>query len=488
MSNKSTKRHGMPKSIHYNDNTTSNVNHKLKNCCWTPPESKPSKTNHRHTTHDTTSNVNHKLKNCCWIPPDSKPSKSSKRNTSNDVHVCEHRISKMNHHHNTTQNDILKLNTSCWIPKSTSSSSTRVRAGAMAGPIACHRRSTAGGRKRDNKRRKKLTDNFITCPPIPSQIYLWSEEQLLKDYCFVIDGSMEGNETCFKPNHCKKRWKSCSILRQELYVPTLPAPCLGLVHPIDDGLPAYRLLPRHDSLKFTCLLNSIERVNKLCSALDEFERIQRTTLKRGCDIFGDNKYICAGTQPGRNSAGVRDTYHMSKVSKKHLDTVIAYVCQLERLFQCYAESEMIWMVSQAKKLLNYRTLSSPDRRCDIFGAFAFGRNVYLASHQDRDFTYSIITVHVRNRKYLETDDQPVVYFGFPRLGVAIPLRPGDVLLINPLEPHSVSSRCYETDEVFCFSAYLKSANVGLHDNKLNLSSKEETLAKDFDKEMSKVKH
>ena len=83
--------------------------------------------------------------------------------------------------------------------------------------------------------------------------------------------------------------------------------------------------------------------------------------------------------------------------------------------------------------------------------------------------------HFRNPrqipKFLDHSD-----FGFPRLGVAVPLRPGDVLIINPLEPHSVSSRCYESDEVFCFSAYLKSSNVGLHDNKLELTPVEKKLS------------
>ena len=61
----------------------------------------------------------------------------------------------------------------------------------------------------------------------------------------------------------------------------------------------------------------------------------------------------------------------------------------------------------------------------------------------------------------------------------MPLHPGDVLIINPLEPHSVSSRCYESHEVFCFSAYFKSSNVGLNDNKLELCPEEKTLAQEY---------
>ena len=122
------------------------------------------------------------------------------------------------------------------------------------------------------------------------------------------------------------------------------------------------------------------------------------------------------------------------------------------------------------------TLKGAGRECKIFGAFVFGRNVYLPSHQDKDFVYSIVSVHIWDGYYLKEDMKVVTYFGFQRLGVAVPLRPGDVLIINPLEPHSVSSRCYESDEVFCFSAYLKSSNVGLHDNRLQLTPVEQKLS------------
>jgi hypothetical protein len=355
------------------------------------------------------------------------------------------------------------------------------------------------------KKRSKLAARFFSCPPVPDRIYRWSEKQLLKEYSLVIDGSAEGNKTCFRPESSKKEWRCCSIREGHLFVPDLPPPQFGLVHPINPissspkalitpqfGLvypnpnistpaapPPYRLLPREDALKSTHLLGSTSRVNKLCSALDAFEKAQRKSLKRGMPIFGDHKYTCAGTQPCRASAGVRETYHMAKVDDAHVETVVSYVRNLEHLLEAFAESEVLQMVQEARKLLNYQTLKGAGRECNIFGAFAFGRNVYLPSHQDKDFVYSIISVHVRDGYYLKEDMKVVAYFCFPRLGVAVPLRPGDVLIINPLEPHSVSSRCYESDEVFCFSAYLKSSNVGLHDNTLELTPIEKKLAEEY---------
>ena len=309
----------------------------------------------------------------------------------------------------------------------------------MAGVIqATHRRYKKKGRKKDNKKRMKLINRFITCPQIPSNIYCWTEKELLDDYCLVIDGSASGNRTCFPPEKCKREWKCCSIQLGHLFVPNLPPPNFGLAHHniacINGptiGSPPYRLLPRRDTLMATHLLLCQARVNRLCHALDAFEKVQRRTLKRGFPIFGDHKYTCAGKQPGRASSGVKDTYHMSKVSEDHVEAVVSYMINLEKLFEIYAESDVLIMVKEARKLLNYQTLSCPKRRCEIFGAFAFGRNVYLPSHRDKDFTYSIISVHLRDSIYHEADKRIVAYFGFPRLGVAIPLRPGDVLIINP---------------------------------------------------------
>ena len=401
----------------------------------------------------------------------------------------------------------------CRIPKAKTNSSNRIKAAVMAAPAKFpSRQGTKNRRKKLNKRRHKLAAWFFSCPPVPDHIYRWSEKQLLKEYSLVIDGSAEGNKTCFRPESSKKEWRCCSIREGHLFVPDLPPPQFGLVHPINPissspkalitpqfGLvypnpnistpaapPPYRLLPREDALKSTHLFGSTPRVNKLCSALDAFEKAQRKSLKRGMPIFGDHKYTCAGTQPCRASAGVRETYHMAKVDDAHVETVVSYVRNLEHLLEAFAESEVLQMVQEARKLLNYQTLKGAGRECNIFGAFAFGRNVYLPSHQDKDFVYSIISVHVRDGYYLKEDMKVVAYFCFPRLGVAVPLRPGDVLIINPLEPHSVSSRCYESDEVFCFSAYLKSSNVGLNDNKLELHPREKTLAEEYYKSNNNI--
>ena len=101
---------------------------------------------------------------------------------------------------------------------------------------------------------------------------------------------------------------------------------------------------------------------------------------------------------------------------------------------------------------------------------AIGTNKYLEAHQDKDFCYSMVTVFKKESAVLE--DKPIAYFCFPRLGTAVPLLSGDVLMFNPIEPHCLSSRCNPEDEIVCMSLYLKAAVAGLNDNKKPLTPAE----------------
>ena len=105
--------------------------------------------------------------------------------------------------------------------------------------------------------------------------------------------------------------------------------------------------------------------------------------------------------------------------------------------------------------------------------------MYLNCHWDKDFTYCATSIHMK-KQYSESQEV-VAYFAFPRLGVVIPLRPGDVLFFNPKEPHCVSSRCNNNDNIFCMSLYLKSDNIGKNDNSLPLTHNEEALVRKYTK-------
>ena len=79
------------------------------------------------------------------------------------------------------------------------------------------------------------------------------------------------------------------------------------------------------------------------------------------------------------------------------------------------------------------------------------------------------------KKTYTLGDDVVVYFCFPRLGIAVPIKPGDVLFFNAQEPHCVSSHCRNSDDIYCVSLYIKSSILGKNDNSIPLTEDEESL-------------
>ena len=73
-----------------------------------------------------------------------------------------------------------------------------------------------------------------------------------------------------------------------------------------------------------------------------------------------------------------------------------------------------------------------------YNAVSFGINVFLRCHIDKDFTMSIVQVHLDEIMY-QNDDWIVCYFAFPQIGIAVALQPGDILMFNPQEPHCIPS-------------------------------------------------
>ena len=90
---------------------------------------------------------------------------------------------------------------------------------------------------------------------------------------------------------------------------------------------------------------------------------------------------------------------------------------------------------------------------------------------------SIVQVYLKGKEQYNIDDNIVVFFCFPTLGVAIPLRPGDYLMFNSLISHCVFSKCNNNDNVVILSTYLKTAVVGMNNNKLELTPSQAFLAK-----------
>ncbi len=97
----------------------------------------------------------------------------------------------------------------------------------------------------------------------------------------------------------------------------------------------------------------------------------------------------------------------------------------ERSFCMIADHLVISHLIHAKKLVPFKTFRSATGdhhskfNAQFFGGIAFGTNVFLRCHTDADFTMSIIQVFLKGKRQYLFDDDIVVYFCFPTIGVAV---------------------------------------------------------------------
>ena len=231
-------------------------------------------------------------------------------------------------------------------------------------------------------------------------------------------------------------------------------------------------------------------LQQIVDSLSACETLRRTTLRRGDHkrVFTDYgksvKYTCVGPQPSRNSKIVRSyPPFMQYLPECHWETLLWMMKRAEHSFRTIADSRVISYLHHAKKLVPYMTFqsgSSDDHskfKAQFFGGIGFGTNVFLRCHTDADVTMSIIQVFLKGKEKYSLDDDVIVYFCLPTIGIAVPLRPGDYLLFNARIPHCLSSRCKYDDEIITTSAYLKTAIVGMNNNDLPLTSDQARMLK-----------
>ena len=124
-----------------------------------------------------------------------------------------------------------------------------------------------------------------------------------------------------------------------------------------------------------------------------------------------------------------------------------------------------------KKAAKVTTLETI-KRC-VFGAgIASSINYQAPSHTDKD---CFLSVHQLNVKGRYGDKEIAQYFCFPSCGYAVALRPGDVLVFNPLVPHCLSARSpeYATDRVHVSTLYVKTSHMSKNDCSKTLTEEEQ---------------
>ena len=392
----------------------------------------------------------------------------------------------------------------CHVYKSKKPSSQRTQAGAIASKVEAKFLCAYVKKKRNqrtNIKSKVLDNRLINCVPPQEYSHLcWSLANLQK-VCLVFDGGMEGTppleepppeappkskfaatttpepeggpKKSPKPTKPPLPWQSLRISEGHLWVADNKNPENGITYKPSSGDSPFIRIPRKKALEMTGLL-SLEESNKFCNALWHGYMCQRESLHRGekKKIFSNYKYCNMGVQVCRAQRGVRDaSYHKDGMPVQHWDFLLEMMRRTEKALSSFVQTESLRQLNAAKALLKFKTMSSISQNippCKIFGGLAFGINIHLSSHIDEDYTWSVVSVHLYDHEY-KPHDRVVAYFCFPRIGVAVALRPGDILVFNPTEPHAISSRCNVNDNMYCLSMYLKTGVVGLNDNNVCLT-------------------
>lgn len=358
----------------------------------------------------------------------------------------------------------------------TSSQRTRAAASAYLYKSNCISKNRIT-RKRNNKRRHlkeiKHAERLVRLESTEERKKIGKKYSIpfLKENVVVFDG---GKESATAPtfNSDVQGWYCQKIKDGHLEICSPPSGDKGLIYQDEyDQHPRFILLPRKDSIN----INS--NGNELCKAMIKVSKYKNKLVRgKSKTVFGEYKYCCVGAQPRRNAPGVEPGhYNLNGVSREDWDCIVKAVRRSEHAFYGYASTDTIRHINEARDVVSWERIKYSDEKeekeASIFNGIAFGVNVYLRAHIDNDFTYSVIQVHTVGEDY-KIDDDIVCYFCFPRLGIAVALKPGDFLLINALEYHCLSSRrCSEVD-LFCVSSYLKTAVVGGNDNKRKLSERE----------------
>ena len=330
-----------------------------------------------------------------------------------------------------------------------------------------YRFGTATKKNHDSYEVKFLKDVKVCIVALSRRVKIMTTDDIRR-HIVVCDGG-DTIDNAIQPESSSSDVHYLRIRDGDLWIADTVNATLGL-HFILPGetTPVFLRLPRIEALG---IMND---GRSICSAMKSCASTQQQSLARGTrnHVFIDNsnKYCCVGAQLGRAEKGVLSGLYRLKHGflSNEWDSLHKILKRGEYAFNRYMDTDVIRHISCARSRVIFRTMepspsSSYKKTARYYNGIGFGINVYLRSHIDHDFTMSIVQVHIDNHVY-QRNDPVLCYFAFPRIGIAVPLRPGDFLLFNTQEPHSISSRCRKQDEIYCISSYLKTMVVGGNDN------------------------
>lgn len=228
--------------------------------------------------------------------------------------------------------------------------------------------------------------------------------------------------------------------------------------------------------RFSIIVILIPRDEVLCcsgnNAIKDYKTIndlilQNNKSSRGVKRQGISlQYATIGAHAGRCVHGISSRFsdNVTIESFIHFETIVR---RIETLASTFLPVSIMEFAKKGKELVG--CTESLTTNCNsVWTSAAMSYNYVSAAHVDDDSFLSAITVMVETDSAFYEKNSPIaVYFCLPECGIAIGLRPGDIIFFNPLYYHCISKRTkeYENSKVFVTSVYLKTAVIGRNDNR-----------------------
>lgn len=234
-----------------------------------------------------------------------------------------------------------------------------------------------------------------------------------------------------------------------------------------DCVPIYIHVPREDVVKHSSSSHGdVQAIKKL---LLEHNNINVRGSKRTGVSY---QYATFGVHAQRFGGGLSMKSAKDNCHNEYL-RLLKLKARAEFFAKMYLPFRVLTALSRCKEQLS--DTFSPDPRQNfqdcIWSSMATSVNYMSAAHTDEDGFLCCLTVSFIPKdwqgKFMYTLNMAVAcYFCFPEHGVAVGLRPGDMLFFNPLHYHCMSQRTedYKEEEVYVTSFYIKSKQFSGNSN------------------------
>jgi hypothetical protein len=227
-------------------------------------------------------------------------------------------------------------------------------------------------------------------------------------------------------------------------------------------------------------------------ALEKLSVLNSTERSPKRDGVFENSYSTTGVRANRGGHGIISCKFGDK-QPEHWNRLIKMMKRCQGLVAGYLPHGVLNGLTEVIGLSEFKAPTpkvgeSPKKKKKaapaMFAGLANAMNYLSPAHTDEDFFYSVFTANVKGVLTKDAPsyswDAPIIHFMcFPEYGVAVALRPGDVLLFNPQNYHCLSEKEVEygdrSADVYVTSFYLKTAVICKNDNRIVLNEKEEEL-------------